>query len=554
MPPMILRELRVALRKRGIAKSRLTAALTAGGITGFFMLVSFTGGRTWGRMLHQYLVFVGLVFGVIRPAQLCIGLLTQERRHQMLELLSLSGIRPAELFVSKVTGGILAASTELLAIAPFLAVPFLSGGVSLELFLATIVVFPVLLLFSVSATLLASALCAEEGGAGIVAACLVALICLATPLPYELGKALTGTPPFSAAWLWLSPGYGVYLIFNWPGSLGASTFWPTVAGTLLWTLLCLGMAAVALGRAWHTAGIRNSGRFHDLCHSLRWGGKLFRAGLRERLLRLNPFQWLAQRDRLPMLLAWASVLGICLLWLGGWCAWPRYWPSCLNFFVTATLMALIVDGLQLHAAARPLADTRQDGTIELLLTTPLGPPQILEGQLAALRAHFRPVRLFMLALFLLMFGGGFLTRSWTGPALTSYISIWIILLLWCRRSHRRTAPTAMWVALNTGRASYAVYRSQGSPWVWFWLLFNLHNLGSWAKSAARFPTGSDAEVIIVALILMIVLLVAAFTRGEPSKLYGQMAEQMRRIAQQPVPERDDPRFKQWKNVRDPFPA
>jgi ABC-type Na+ efflux pump permease subunit len=50
---------------------------------------------------------------------------------------------------------------------------------------------------------------------------------------------------------------------------------------------------------------------------------------------------------------------------------------------------------------------RREGSLELLLTTPLRPDEIVEGQAAALRAQFRPVRLALLGLFaLMMLGGG----------------------------------------------------------------------------------------------------------------------------------------------------
>ena len=51
-------------------------------------------------------------------------------------MIYLTGIGSFELFVTKFFSGMLLASNELLALVPFIALPFLSGGVSLHLLLA----------------------------------------------------------------------------------------------------------------------------------------------------------------------------------------------------------------------------------------------------------------------------------------------------------------------------------------------------------------------------------------------------------------------------------
>src|ERR1017187_3010760 len=68
------------------------------------------------------------------------------------------------------------------------------------------------------------------------------------------------------------------------------------------------------------------------------GPPAWRAALRERLLPGQPFQWLAEQDRQPVLLAKALITAIVLLWLAGWWAWPRAWPSPVNLYLTAFLL------------------------------------------------------------------------------------------------------------------------------------------------------------------------------------------------------------------------
>ena len=66
--PIIKRELRVALRKRRPARSRLkVAAAAAGGTVLFLVLGTLTGNRDLGRNLGEMLCLAGLYFISIWP-------------------------------------------------------------------------------------------------------------------------------------------------------------------------------------------------------------------------------------------------------------------------------------------------------------------------------------------------------------------------------------------------------------------------------------------------------------------------------------------------------
>src|SRR5437879_1944751 len=119
-PAVVERELREALRKRRPMKSRLQAAGTGLGISAIFLLYSLVGGgRRAGQQLHQYLFLAGIYFAVIVPVKSCVGLFSEERRSGTLELLSLTGMKPVELFMQKLQGGLLVSSCDLLALMPF---------------------------------------------------------------------------------------------------------------------------------------------------------------------------------------------------------------------------------------------------------------------------------------------------------------------------------------------------------------------------------------------------------------------------------------------------
>ena len=556
-PAVVERELRVALRKRRPMRSRLEAAGTGAAISAVFLLYSLLGGgRRAGQSLHQYLFLAGVYFAVIVPVKGCIGLLSEERRNQTLELLSLTGMRPQELFIQKLLGGLLVASSDLLALMPFLALPFLAGGVSFELFLTTLVCLPLLLFLSVAIALLASVVWVDEGAAFVSVIVMASLLSLSTPLPYALGKTLTGLAPFSPNWLGLSPGYAALLVGTNFAYGKPHEFWIAAGCTVLWSLLCFFLAGTILKRYWAKAQEDMPPKWRSFRELLTRGSDRWRAALRSQVLDRNAFQWLAQRQQRPVVLAWLSISVIVMLWLFGWCAWPRAWPSTFNFFVTAMLLLMVEEMFELQAAARRIGEDRRDGNLELLLTTDLTPTEIVEGQFEALDKQFHAVRLTLFGLYVLMAFAGFCIRSWNVRALILYVCIWTLFLIWCLRRTSQRTTLALWVALNTGRPTFAVFRSQGlfGGWQWFWVVYNLQRATSWlSRKGAQFPTGSTGEFVTVVVILVVVFVVYVAKRQDPSILRTRLIDSMRSIAQEPVPDPQDERFKKWKDVRQPFP-
>ena len=557
LSPIVERELRVALRKRPLHKARMWAAAVGAGICVIFLLNGLMEGtRAWGRSLHHYLFYAALFYSVVVPMRTCVRFVSEERRGNTLELLSLTGIRTTQFLGGKAIGGLLVASCELLALTPFMAMPFLAGGISLEVFLATLAALPTLLFLSVAIALLASVICSRDGEALLVAIAIACLLSLATPSPYALGKSLTGSPPFSAGWLCLSPGYAALLVATNFTYGTVHEFWAATGVTWLWTLLLFLAAGLALHRQWQSAPDRKTSSFE------RWRERLFRGTpewrwkLRWQLLERNPFQWLAQRERRPMVIAWFSLGCIVAIWLLGWMMWPRAWPSVFNFFITATLLLVLERTVATHAAARRIAEDRRESHFELLLTTALSPVEILDGQLRASREQFRPLRLAIVSLFAIMVVWGVFLRAWTIMGILTYAVVWFVLTFWCLRKRDGRLTLVVWLALNSGRSAFAVLRSQGKMgwWYWIWMFFNLRRVASgMGSSAAQFPTGSVAELFVVFVMGFIVVLLGLQVDKDNTELRARLIDTMRDIAQKPMPDPDDGRFKRWNDVRQSFP-
>ena len=271
--PIIERELRVALRKRRPARSRLkVAAAAAGGAMLFLVLGTLTGSRDLGRNLGEMLCVAGLYF-VLRAPRLTAGILAEERRNQTLGLLFLSGLGVGEVFASKLLSAALIAFNDLLALFPLLALPFLIGGVSFELFLATICALPALMLFALAVSLLGSVLTQDDGTAVVLAVVVGAGLCVLTPAIYLAQSHFSPTTAHSLWWWRLSPAYGPHLVWggfrSGFGAAEAAEFWLNLGVTVAWSALCLGAASTALRLLWREREEKRGSAGWDGCGSRR---------------------------------------------------------------------------------------------------------------------------------------------------------------------------------------------------------------------------------------------------------------------------------------------
>ena len=571
--PLIERELRVALRKKRPVRRRLvTASLSAGGAClcltlGGYLSPLFPAGSA-GAGLHKLLCLAGLYVVSTAPA-LVAGAFANERQEQTLGLLFLSGLSATEVFASKALSAVLVAGTDLFALFPMLALPFLVGGVSWDVFTATVLTLPSLLVLGLAITLLASVLTTDEGAALAVAALVAAILC-AGPVAIHFAQArFSGAAP-AQWWLRLSPVYMPWLIWN--GRAPRRELWSGLGLVLAWSGLGFAAAAAALKRLWRqqeqggaTAGWR--GGMWRLVH----GGPRRRHTLAAQWLDRNPFVWLAARDGQSTFLAWAVVGVIIAAWLGCWAVWGARWPSLLNLLFSLALLNAAFRWVIFYAAAKALAGPRRDGSFELLLTTRLEPSDLVEGGFLSLNVQFRRVGRCILALEAVLLAGGLATRHWTVAALFVYSVGAAALLVWAwpvargRRPSREGIPgviqgphlspgwqraaTAMWAGLNSGRPAFAVWHSAGtSPWIWVLNLYNFYMFGFVFRTFADFPTGSPLQVKVAAAVAaFLVLAVCAEILGVKANPAGnRLIGQFRDVVREPLPDRDDPAFKQWK--------
>jgi len=547
--PIISRELRLALRKREAIRSRFLTALGACALVAFFMLIGWEGDAPrLARRLHLYLALAGVYHAVFPPLASAVGLFSAERRNRTLELLYLAGVGPGALFAGKLVGGLLIAWSNLLAITPMLAVPFLLGGVSLDLFLATLACFPALLLFILGIGVLASVYCRDEGAGHLFAAILGSLLCLATPLTYAIGYLLTGAGPFSSDWFSLSPAYGVYLVLSNFGGLPPSFFWRTFYVTIGWGALCLCLAGLFLRRSWRREIQQEAGRDRRTgWGAWIYGSKVWRSNLSATLLAINPWQWLVQQDRRPVAVAWAVVTGVAAAWLAGWLVWPGAWASSVNCFLAALLLVASLDAVMAYTAASRIARERREGSLEMLLTTRLRVEEIVYGEFAAMKAQFRAVRWTVIGCCLVLLLLGIEGPSQSKRGLEYYLFSFGCLLLWNARGRRHATAMAMWIGANSGRPGLAVFRfPRPSPtYVIIAVIFVFRSLIAMIVQGVTFGRRSVAQMILIDGVSAGVACLIFVAHISNKGMRNRLVKDLRSIARTPLPDARDPRFKRW---------
>ena len=554
LPAVVERELRVALLRRKARSQWLQAAWVAGGITSFFMIIlGAAARRSTGRDLFHFLFGLGCIGILARGLAVTADLFSEERRNGTLGLLVLTGLTPLEIFAHKLTGAVMRVAYGLLGGLPFFAIPFLAGGVSGMQFVCGLVFLANALLFCVAIGLLASVIHREGGQAQITAVAIGLVLNLAAPIAlWFSAHILNRNGPLT---LWVtSPWYAGYTAFEGFPAFGApKLFWWNSVVMLSYSLAALLLAAAILQRTWReetgTRGwVNNDGKFAffrlvsvlgRLRHRDGLPVKRRRGGLRDG----RAFCWLGARDRRPIWMARGLVAAVAVFWVMGWMTygfgkgWRRPGVSLFSSIVLHQGLNWIIA----YAAGKQLAEERQNGGFEILLTTPVNVRQMLEEQRKSVAVRFRGIWGWIWLLDLVFMCSPFTEGSWDASGVTGYVLAWGALLFMWFGMQTDTAVRGMWISTWTGRPAYAALQAMKPN---FWVLFWIFML--WSGPMGRHPQDHPVYLGICSFFLLFVGLGMFKNKGE---LMDKLAKELRFIACAPIPARGDKRFKSWNSKR-----
>ncbi|MGC3960752.1 MAG: ABC transporter permease [Verrucomicrobiota bacterium] len=408
--PVAERELRVAARRRGTYWLRCVMPLALLVIAAW---IFFALGRQSQRevgMAIFYMLTGGLtLYALTAGLRSTTDCLSEEKREGTLGLLFLTDLRGYDVVAGKLLANSLTGFYAVLAVLPILGIPLLMGGVTGAEFGRLALALINTLFFSLSAGMLASALCSNARVAVGTALALILLVTAGSPalglLEWKL-RQWQGGPEL--AFFVPSPvfTYIAGIDGNFTRALGKLFFWSLGTVHLLsWAFLLLASGIVR--HQWQDKPATPRGQqWRGWRREILEGGETLRQQFRRHCLDRNAFYWLATRPRSRAWWNWLPLILAGLGWIWGYAKLRNDWlhPGVYGF--TAFFLALIYKAMVGSEAGRRLLEDRKIGSLELLLSTPLSVRDILRGQQLALLRQFGPPVAVMLGVDLVLLGVG----------------------------------------------------------------------------------------------------------------------------------------------------
>jgi len=399
--PIVARELRVSARKTGLFWLRVSAALAAILLGSWAFLINQNATRK-DLALAMFGVMTGstALYCLLSGVWFTADSLSQEKREGTLGLLFLTDLRGYDVVIGKMAATSLGALYGVLAVVPMLAVPLLIGGVAPGEFGRMALVILNTLFFSLTLGMCVSAMSRSGRWATMTTFLLIVSFSALSPLASGLLSVIGKWPRAQLLLLLPSPGYTFAATFDSTFKVNRDPFWwslETVHG-LGWCFLVI--ASLVAPRAWQDrpAGSR-IWRHLNQWPLLGPGDDEERRGFRRRLLDRNAFFWLAARARQRPAYVWAALGLLALGWFWGLLRLRQEWLNAAVYILTALTLNGIIKTWVASESSRQLAEDRQAGTLELLLSTALSVEDILRGQWLALARQFLAPVLLILGIF-----------------------------------------------------------------------------------------------------------------------------------------------------------
>lgn len=385
--PIATRELLVLARNPLTYRGRWITALVIFIISGGFSVLFSTMGRRGGGQILESISFYVFIYCLVAGVQSTADTLSKEKREGTMGLLFLTLLKSVDVVLGKLIAGSVATFYGLLAGFPMLALVLLQGGVAgrdlAQLFLASVNA----LFVAASIGLFTSSVSTSRKAALAGATWLGLALCLGVP-------GLSIAAQFHPQWQWAAqPLSAISLPHTFRGALQMPTFfavknfWTPLAGTHLLGWIFLALAVFNLPRKWQDRPAQGKGMpLKDRFRQWTFGKPAVRRAWRNKLLAQNPFLWLTARDRLKPLGPW--LLFCIITGVFTWIAMMSGFDEEMlppYLVLNAVAFKFMLCGI----APQKLVEEKENGTLELLLSTPLSVAAMIRGQFHALWLHVR---------------------------------------------------------------------------------------------------------------------------------------------------------------------
>lgn len=517
--PIVERELRVAARKPGSHWVRALAALAAMAGCGWALLVSrrvFASAQQ-GHMAFTWLAWLAFLYALTAGPRSTADCLSEEKREGTLGLLFLTDLKGRDVVLGKMAATSLNTFYGLLAMLPVLAIPLLMGGVTAAAFWRTVLALLNGLFVSLALGLFISSISRVDRKA--VSASVVLLLALTGGLPLAavVVDEATGNGKL-AHWIALaSPGYAFALAQGGGWGRNVAGLWQSLGlNVALCGLLLAGASRLVL-RVWRDKPVSGRRwRWHQRWRNWIFGPPHHRAALRRRLLDINPVLWLSSRQRWVRYYPWFFLVCMGLIWL-----WGSWWDRRLMLTGGALVMGYITNAVLKYwmatVAAHGFAADRDQGALELLLSTPLRVDELIRGQRLALRrllgapvAVTAGIELVVLGIAIWQYPELHDLETWAGLMVAN-----VVLLI---ADSWAVAWMGMWLGIRLKKANKAASSTASRVLALPWLLAVTFGL-----SASRAMSQNVFWPTLVFLSLLVDLLAGLYARQ-------RLRNEMRRVA------------------------
>lgn len=407
--PVAARELRAAAHNRAQFKARSWTVFFAliGTAWILWAMADYSGRMTpsFGAQVFAAQSWAAFVFAMM-AVNATMDSISSEKREGTLGLLFLTHLTGFDVVIGKLASSMIQFALCLVATLPLLTMPVMLGGIQVWQVGHLAVSLINAMLFSASAGILASSLCVKRNSASSLGIVIVTLLGFVAPLlSYSLGRKGYSRDLVMLV-DWLSPTYAQRLCQGALLGLQKYYFWTSVGIVFLISCSFLSIAAWVTPRAWQTRDRKPSRsrlRKTFSAFSDRTIGSRTPEG--RALLDFNAYEWLAARQKSASFGAWRYMVGAILLAAACFLYARRFMED------GAALLLVCIPGayfIQLnlkcrvggHASHR-FCEDRDNNAMELILSTPLTIPNIIQGEFGAIRRHFlSPMIILALVLFL----------------------------------------------------------------------------------------------------------------------------------------------------------
>ncbi len=386
--PIVERELRAASRRSSTFGMRIRIAGAAAlGVAACALASLIAPSVSFGPSLFWGLSGVCMVYCVFAGRLMTADCLSREKREGTLGLLFLTDLNGFDIVLGKLAATSLNGFYVLIAVLPFLAVPFLAGGMTNGELWRMALVLVSTFIFSLTVGIFASSISRDQRRA--MGANLLLLLALTLgPAAVAGGIFMANHLPPIQELCYPCPVYAFIQCADKQFAVSPGNYWWSLATTIDLTVILTLLACHTAPRSWKDRFTPRPlpQKAKQPSESLRQSGSNIAPPFRRRLLNNNAYLWLASRPQRKVFYVWALVILV-----GCWWLLPYFFFPSIKVDAGYALAGMLNLALKLWItveAGHQLAEDKKSGAFELLLTTPMTMREIVRGQWLSLRRQF----------------------------------------------------------------------------------------------------------------------------------------------------------------------